>query len=93
MADFEYDAIQTCAADGTCQSVCPVAIDTGELMKEFRRRERTDREEAIALAAGQALRDRRARDPRRARPARAPPPALLGDRTARAGFPSGSGGG
>jgi D-lactate dehydrogenase len=49
MADYEYDAIQTCAADGTCQSVCPVAIDTGSLMKEFRRRERTDREEAVAL--------------------------------------------
>ena len=50
MADYEYDAIQTCAADGSCQDVCPVAIDTGKLMKEFRRRERTDREEAVALA-------------------------------------------
>jgi len=29
---------------------CPVAIDTGALMKEFRRRERTDREETVALA-------------------------------------------
>jgi len=50
VADYEYDAIQTCAADGTCQNVCPVAIDTGELMKEFRRRERSEREEAVALA-------------------------------------------
>jgi D-lactate dehydrogenase len=50
MADYEYDALQTCAADGTCQSVCPVAIDTGKLMTEFRRRERTEREEALALA-------------------------------------------
>ncbi|MFI4985634.1 MAG: FAD-binding and (Fe-S)-binding domain-containing protein [Solirubrobacterales bacterium] len=50
MADYEYDAIQTCAADGSCQEVCPVAIDTGKLMKEFRLRERTDREEAVALA-------------------------------------------
>ena len=49
MADFEYDAIQTCAADGSCQSVCPVAIDTGVLMKDFRRRERSDREEAVGL--------------------------------------------
>jgi D-lactate dehydrogenase len=49
MEDFEYDAIQTCAADGSCQSVCPVAIDTGALMKDFRRRERSSREEAIAL--------------------------------------------
>jgi len=49
MDDYDYDAIQTCAADGSCQSVCPVAIDTGELMKEFRRREHSEREEAVAL--------------------------------------------
>lgn len=63
MADYEYDAIQTCAADGTCRSVCPVAIDTGGLMKEFRRRERTDREEALALmlARGYATVERAAR--------------------------------
>jgi D-lactate dehydrogenase len=48
MADFEHEAIQTCAADGTCQQACPVAIDTGALMKEFRRRERSEREEAAA---------------------------------------------
>ncbi len=50
LADFEHDAIQTCAADGSCESVCPVAIDTGKLMSEFRRRERSPREEAVALA-------------------------------------------
>jgi D-lactate dehydrogenase len=50
MADYEYDALQTCATDGTCRDVCPVAIDTGALMKELRRRERTEREDAIALA-------------------------------------------
>ncbi|HLB20837.1 MAG TPA: FAD-binding and (Fe-S)-binding domain-containing protein, partial [Solirubrobacteraceae bacterium] len=50
LADYEYDALQTCAADGSCQGVCPVAIDTGALIKEFRRRERSDREEAVALA-------------------------------------------
>ncbi len=50
MADYEHDAIQTCAADGTCQDACPVAIDTGALIKEFRRRERTEREEAAGLA-------------------------------------------
>jgi D-lactate dehydrogenase len=49
MADYEYDALQTCAADGSCESVCPVAIDTGKLIKEFRRRERSEREEAVAL--------------------------------------------
>ena len=50
LADYEYDALQTCAADGSCKQVCPVAIDTGALVKEFRRRERTPREEAVALA-------------------------------------------
>jgi len=50
IADYEHDALQTCAADGSCKQVCPVAIDTGALVKEFRRRERTEREEAVALA-------------------------------------------
>jgi D-lactate dehydrogenase len=50
LADYEYDALQTCAADGSCQSVCPVAIDTGRLIKEFRLRERTAREQDVALA-------------------------------------------
>jgi D-lactate dehydrogenase len=50
LGDFEYDALQTCAADGTCQGVCPVAIDTGKLVKQLRQRERGEREEAVALA-------------------------------------------
>ncbi len=50
LADYEHDALQTCAADGSCQGVCPVAIDTGALVKEFRRREHTEREESTALA-------------------------------------------
>ena len=33
---YEYDGIQTCAADGTCQIACPLGIDTGELIKGFR---------------------------------------------------------
>ena len=53
MRDFEHDAIQTCAADGSCLQACPVAIDTGALMKEFRRRERGQREESVALAIAQ----------------------------------------
>jgi D-lactate dehydrogenase len=63
LADFEHDAIQTCAADGSCQAACPVAIDTGKLMKDFRRRERTPREEraALALARRYALVERLAR--------------------------------
>jgi D-lactate dehydrogenase len=53
LADYEHDAMQTCAADGSCEGACPVAIDTGALMKEFRRRERTDREETVALAVAE----------------------------------------
>jgi D-lactate dehydrogenase len=47
---YEYDAIETCAADGTCQAACPVAIDTGKLIKRFRGRERSKRDEAMGLA-------------------------------------------
>ncbi len=50
LADYEYDALQTCAADGSCKQVCPVAIDTGALVKELRRHERSEREEDVALA-------------------------------------------
>jgi D-lactate dehydrogenase len=48
--DYEYDALETCAADGTCRLVCPVGIDTGKLVKEFRSRQTTDRGEKTALA-------------------------------------------
>jgi D-lactate dehydrogenase len=49
LREYEYDCIQTCAADGTCAPSCPLAIDTGALIKEFRARQRTDREERAAL--------------------------------------------
>jgi D-lactate dehydrogenase len=41
--EFEYDGIQTCAADGTCQIACPLGIDTGKLIKGFRVEEHTDK--------------------------------------------------
>jgi len=50
IADYEHDALQTCAADGSCESVCPVGIDTGRLVKQLRARERSEREETVALA-------------------------------------------
>jgi D-lactate dehydrogenase len=50
LADYEYDALQTCAADGSCEGACPVAIDTGKLVKELRVRERSVREQKLALA-------------------------------------------
>jgi D-lactate dehydrogenase len=34
--DYEYDAVQTCAVDGMCQTACPVNINTGSLVKTLR---------------------------------------------------------
>jgi D-lactate dehydrogenase len=48
--EYEYDALETCAADGSCMLSCPVGIDTGRLVKELRARQRRPREERVALA-------------------------------------------
>jgi D-lactate dehydrogenase len=53
LAQYEYDAIQTCAADGTCSLACPVGIDTGSLVKELRGRAHTPRAERVALFLAQ----------------------------------------
>jgi len=50
LAAYEYDAIQTCAGDASCALSCPIGIDTGSLMKEFRHLEHTRRSEFVALA-------------------------------------------
>ena len=36
LEEYEYDGIETCAADGTCALACPLGIDTGKLVKELR---------------------------------------------------------
>ncbi|MFD9906455.1 FAD-binding and (Fe-S)-binding domain-containing protein [Streptomyces sp. NPDC059063] len=52
VAAYGYDAVDTCAGDATCSLACPVGIDTGALMKDFRHARHTAREEkAAALAA------------------------------------------
>lgn len=33
---FAYDGVQTCAADGMCQTACPVQIDTGSVVRRLR---------------------------------------------------------
>src|SRR5262249_47320845 len=53
LEDYEYDAIQTCATDGSCKLACPVAIDTGKLMKELRTQEHSARAERQGLAVAQ----------------------------------------
>src|SRR3954470_8357449 len=50
LADYEYDALETCAADGTCRLSCPVGIDTGKLVKEFRARQASAGSERTAMA-------------------------------------------
>ncbi|MFD7382807.1 FAD-binding and (Fe-S)-binding domain-containing protein [Streptomyces anulatus] len=45
---YGYDAVDTCAGDSTCKLACPVGIDTGAMMKAFRHRRHTPREERIA---------------------------------------------
>ena len=44
--EYEYDAVDTCAVDGMCQTACPVLINTGDLLKRLRA------ENAGKLAAG-----------------------------------------
>ena len=34
--EYGYDGLDSCAADGMCQTACPVAINTGELVKRLR---------------------------------------------------------
>ncbi|MBV8583143.1 MAG: 4Fe-4S dicluster domain-containing protein [Candidatus Eremiobacteraeota bacterium] len=51
--EYEYDGIETCAADGTCAIPCPVQINTGALIKTFRRAESTPQREKAALMIAQ----------------------------------------
>jgi D-lactate dehydrogenase len=53
---YEYEALQTCAADGSCAGACPVAIDTGALVKELRRAQHGPRAERAGLAAARRYR-------------------------------------
>jgi D-lactate dehydrogenase len=49
-AEYEYDGIETCAGDGTCAIPCPIGINTGALMREFRKAEHGPQAEAVALS-------------------------------------------
>lgn len=50
-ADYEYDGIQTCAADGMCQTACPVLIDTGALVARLRAEQHKPLREAMWRSA------------------------------------------
>lgn len=53
---YGYDAVDTCAGDSTCRLACPVGIDTGALMRDFRHRRHGAREEAAAALAARRFR-------------------------------------
>ncbi len=46
--EYEYDAIETCAGDGSCALACPLGINTGVLMKHFCHQEHTRVQEYVA---------------------------------------------
>jgi len=50
--DYAYDGIDTCAADGMCQTACPVQIDTGRLVKRLRAEHVGRTEQALWRQAG-----------------------------------------
>ncbi|MFB7863136.1 FAD-binding and (Fe-S)-binding domain-containing protein [Streptomyces sp. NPDC056069] len=56
LESYGYDAVDTCAGDSTCGLDCPVGIDTGALMKEFRHQRHSPREERIATLAARNFR-------------------------------------
>jgi D-lactate dehydrogenase len=48
LKEYEYDAVQTCAGDSSCEHACPVQINTGVMMKQFRHLEHSRRQEWVA---------------------------------------------
>jgi len=48
-SEYQYDGIETCAGDGMCSIPCPIGINTGALIKEFRALENSPGAEAVAL--------------------------------------------
>ena len=50
LEELDYEVLDTCAADGSCQLACPVGIDTGALVKELRAERHSARAERAALA-------------------------------------------
>ena len=48
--DYQYDGLDTCAADGLCATACPVGIDTGKLTKALRAAQRGPLAHGVAEA-------------------------------------------
>jgi D-lactate dehydrogenase len=56
LKEYGYDAVETCATDGSCQLACPLGIDTGRMVKELRTAQHGERAERAALAAARRWR-------------------------------------
>ncbi len=56
LRDYDYDAVQTCAGDGSCELACPVGINTGVLMKQHRHREHGRTAERVAATLARNFR-------------------------------------
>ena len=56
LEEYDYDALETCATDGSCQIACPLGIDTGRMVKELRHEQHGERAERAALAAAKRWR-------------------------------------
>ncbi|MFJ9889562.1 FAD-binding and (Fe-S)-binding domain-containing protein [Streptomyces sp. NPDC091287] len=50
-ADFDYAAVDSCAADSLCATACPVSIDTGAVMKRLRAERHGPLAERAAITA------------------------------------------
>ncbi len=47
--EYQYGGLDTCAADGLCQTDCPVQINTGDLVKRLRAENHSKGQNAVAL--------------------------------------------
>ncbi|WP_137990761.1 FAD-binding and (Fe-S)-binding domain-containing protein [Streptomyces vilmorinianum] len=56
LQSYGYDAVDTCAGDSTCRLACPVGIDTGAMMRDFRHRRHSRREERLAALTARNFR-------------------------------------
>jgi D-lactate dehydrogenase len=52
-SEYQYDGIETCAGDGMCSVPCPIGINTGALIKEFRALENSQSADDVALRLAQ----------------------------------------
>jgi D-lactate dehydrogenase len=53
--DYTYAGIETCAADGLCATACPVAINTGDFIKQLRAESIRNEKPALWIAEHFAL--------------------------------------